>query len=52
MGLGCEGASSLVKPCDNPRQKAKSSIWKKTQDRYKASEAKVNMFDAESDDSD
>lgn len=32
-----------------------SSIWKKTQDRYKASDAKatkVNMFDAESDDSD
>lgn len=52
MGLGCDGISTLVKPSDNPRQKAKSNIWKKTQDRYKASDAKVNMFDEKSDDSD
>lgn len=52
MGLGCDGASTLVKTCDNPRQKAKSSIWKKTQDRYKASDAQINMFDEKADDSD
>lgn len=52
MGLGCDGISTLVKPCDTPRQKAKSTIWRKTQDRYKASETKVNMFDEKSDDSD
>lgn len=51
-GLGCDGISTLVKPCDSARQKAKSSIWRKTQDRYKASDAKVNMFDEESDGSD
>lgn len=52
MGLGCDGISTLVKPCDSARQKAKSSIWRKTQDRYKASDAKVNMFDEESGGSD
>lgn len=47
-GLGCEDATTNV-TFDNTKQKHRAKILEKTQKRYHASEAAVDIFEADSD---
>lgn len=54
QGLGCESGSGGFNESGSidPKQKQKTKIWQKTQQRYNATESTVDIFKNCSDDSD